>query len=502
MAAAEPRDPARQLAAGDRFAGKYILGRRIAVGGMGEIWVARNQMTGAEVALKALRSDLDRKLEVEARFRHEAQLGAMLSHRNIVRVFDLLIEPDGTLVLVMELLRGETLRHFLKTAGPLSATQAIAIMGPVLSALQHAHEMGIVHRDLKPANLLLAVDPDGHVTPKLLDFGIAKIPASGVKTMFGRVLGTPRYMSPEQIRSDPKIDGRSDVFSAATLLVEMMTGASPFAASSPSASLAAVLEQQVDPDPRIDPRLWLVIHRALAKRPYERYATASEFATALRQALAVPEGDLQATLQRTKPPIDRPPSFSDISPTFENGSDDDDDNDEERGIAAGAASGDRIATGDRKAPAEAAHEPGPATGAMSISLRAPNRTTRMVVTVTLGAALALVLAAAVVHLRAPAREPASHANANATASVIELPPNIPPPPPIAPGPSEDLDSTGAADPSGSGITIESASPPAPSARAAATASKPSAKPHASPAVTSPRRPTKTVKKNVAAKPDF
>src|SRR6476620_12670431 len=107
MGAAHPQGPARLLAAGERFAGKYVLGRRIAVGGMGEIWVARNQMTSAEVALKVLRGDLDRKLEVEARFRHEGQVGAMLAHRNIVRVFDLLVEPDGTLVLVMELLRGE-----------------------------------------------------------------------------------------------------------------------------------------------------------------------------------------------------------------------------------------------------------------------------------------------------------------------------------------------------------------------------------------------------------
>ncbi|MFO0671747.1 MAG: serine/threonine-protein kinase [Polyangiaceae bacterium] len=329
MVAANPKAPARQLAPGDRFAGKYVLARRIAVGGMGEIWVAKNAATSADVALKVLRGDLDRKLEVEARFRHEAQLGAMLAHRNIVRVFDLLEEPDGSLLLVMELLRGETLRRYLKNHGAISATEAVAIMLPVLSALQHAHEMGIVHRDLKPANILLAVDPDGHVTPKLLDFGIAKIPASGVKTMFGRVLGTPRYMSPEQIRTDPKIDGRSDIFSAGTLLVEMLTGSSPFLASSPSASLAAaVLEQQVDRSAHRS-SFGSSINRTLAKRPTsDTRARESEFAAALQAALsAAEEARLQDTLKRSKPPLDSDRA-SPTDAAVGTADDDDDDDDE------------------------------------------------------------------------------------------------------------------------------------------------------------------------------
>ncbi len=494
MAAAHPRSPARLLASGERFAGKYVLGRRIAVGGMGEIWVARNQMTSAEVALKVLRGDLDRKLEVEARFRHEGQVGAMLAHRNIVRVFDLLVEPDGTLVLVMELLRGETLRHFLKHSGPISATQAIAIMCPVLSALQHSHEMGIIHRDLKPANLLLAVDPDGHVTPKLLDFGIAKVADSGIKTMFGRVLGTPRYMSPEQIRADPKIDGRSDVFSAATLLVEMMTGSSPFEASSPSASLAAVLETQVDPDPRIDPRLWLVMNRALSKRPYERYATANEFAAALRQALAIPDADLQATLQRNKPPIERHPSFSDVSPTFE-GSGDSDDEDDEDDIpkslgpdphaSAGATSGNRIATGDREAPPRtslAPGEAGPATGAMSVPLRTPNRRTRIVVMAAVGGALLLALAAGLTRFQSGRADPAKPIAARPVNSAVETP------------------SASAAP-----ITIEFPDDlPAPGPSAATTSAKPTTKPHASPPTSKPitKPATKPPGKKVATTPDF
>jgi serine/threonine-protein kinase len=310
------RQSTSKLKQGERLGGKYSLVRRLAVGGMGQIWLAKNAMTDAEVALKVLRPDAapdaDAKgddvelrrahlLDVEPRFRHEAKLGAMLSHRNIVRIFDFIEEPDGSLVLVMELLRGETLSDLIAERGTLSPVEAVAILMPILSALEHAHEVGVVHRDLKPANIMLAVDPDGHVTPKLLDFGIAKVPVGGVHTLEGGVLGTPRYMSPEQIRSENKIDGRSDLFTIGVLLHEMLTGVSPFAASSPSASLAAVLETQRDPDPRIDPRMWLVIQRALAKRAYERFATAGELAQSLRAAISETDKELAATLQRAKP---------------------------------------------------------------------------------------------------------------------------------------------------------------------------------------------------------
>ncbi len=311
-----PKQATSKLKQGERLGGKYLLVRRLAVGGMGQIWLARNAMTDAEVALKVLRpdaapdadatgddADLRRahSVDVEPRFRHEAKLGAMLSHRNIVRIFDFIEEPDGSLVLVMELLRGETLADRIAERGTLSPVEAVAILVPILSALEHAHEVGVVHRDLKPANIMLAVDPDGHVTPKLLDFGIAKVPVGGVHTLEGGVLGTPRYMSPEQIRADDKIDGRSDLFTIGILLHEMLAGSSPFAASSPSASLAAVLETQLDPDPRIDPRLWLVLQRALAKRAYERFATASELAQSLRAAVPETDKELAATLQRAKP---------------------------------------------------------------------------------------------------------------------------------------------------------------------------------------------------------
>jgi eukaryotic-like serine/threonine-protein kinase len=288
---------------GGRVGGKYRLLRRVAVGGMGEIWRARNEATGADVALKVLRRDADAVMG--ARLRSEARLGATLTHRNIVRIFDLLEEPDGSLVLVMEFLRGESLAHLLERRRTLPQKEAIAVMVPVLSALAHAHESGIVHRDVTPANIFLATDPDGHVAPKLVDFGIAKLPAAspgaGSQTLPGSVLGTPRYMSPEQIRAVEELDGRSDLFSAAAVLYEMLTGISPFDAPTPSASLALVLESPVDPDPLIEPRVWVEIARALAKRPYGRHAGAKELADALLSAVSESETSLAAQLKRDPP---------------------------------------------------------------------------------------------------------------------------------------------------------------------------------------------------------
>ena len=286
------------------IAGKYLLRRRIAIGGFGEVWVARNEATHADVAIKALRRGDAAKaagLQIEERFRHEARLSAMLSHRSIVKVYDMIEEPDGTLVLVMELLRGESVRRYIKKHGPRGAKEAVAIISPVLGALGHAHERGIVHRDVNPSNIFLAVDPDGHVTPKLLDFGIAKLEKgeAPVHTEDGRVLGTPRYLAPERIRDASEVDGRADLFSAAVVLYETMTGVSPFAGNNPAQELVAVIERYVDPDERIDPRLWVEIQRALSKEPSDRHATAHELAAALRVSIGETEESLDQWLKQT-----------------------------------------------------------------------------------------------------------------------------------------------------------------------------------------------------------
>jgi len=297
VASAPPRELAG-LAAGATVGGKYRLLRRIGAGGMGEVWAAENRDTGAEIAVKMARGPEDRE-DSAARFRREARLAATLGHRGVVRIFDLVDDPGGELVLVMELLRGETLERYMQRRGPLPIREAIAIALPVLAALAHAHDAGIVHRDVTPANVFLAIDPDGHVTPKVLDFGLAKVPTSGPKhTVDGRALGTPRYMAPERIREQDAIDGRSDLFSVAVILYELVTGVCPFAANSPAASLAAVLEVVVDPHPRIEPRVWLELRRALSKRPYERPATALAMASALLAASGETETSLSETLRQ------------------------------------------------------------------------------------------------------------------------------------------------------------------------------------------------------------
>ena len=254
---------------------------------MGELWVARNLATQAEVAIKVLLPQRSGDDHAAERFRHEAEVGAKLAHRNVTRVFDLLVDDDGALVLVMELLHGRTLEAAYKEKGTLSAAEAIEIIVPILGALQHAHDRGVVHRDVKPSNIFLDVDPDGHSTPKLLDFGIAKTHESTALTHTGEALGSPRYMSPEQVRANKQLDGRSDLFSIGVVLYEIITGENPFGAASPTAALAQVLELEVDPDPRIEPRLWLEIQRALSKQPDERHGSAKELADALCRAVGV-----------------------------------------------------------------------------------------------------------------------------------------------------------------------------------------------------------------------
>ena len=285
-------------------AGKVRLEQKIASGGMGDVYRGQHLVTGADVAVKILEPCAHPDDDAAERFRTEARVSALLAHRSIVRVFDLLEEEDGTLALVMELLVGRTLEERLANKGPLDPEVAIAIAAPILGALEHAHAVGVVHRDVKPANVFLAVEPDGRVTPKLLDFGVAKSDASGVQTMDGRVLGTARYVSPEQARGE-KLDGRSDVFSMGVILYEAITGESPFAGSDAASTLAKVIEEPVDAHERIPARVWLVLQKALAKQTYARHATTSAFAAALLSAIGKTEEELAPLLRDERPPLPR-----------------------------------------------------------------------------------------------------------------------------------------------------------------------------------------------------
>jgi serine/threonine protein kinase len=290
--------------------GKIEIFERIASGGMADVFRGRNVVTGADVAVKLLPPSAEEI--ARERFRFEARVASKLVHRGIVRVFDLLEDADGTLALVMELLVGETVEQRL-ARGRIDAVEAVAIALPILGALEHAHSVGVVHRDIKPANILLAVEPDGRVTPKLVDFGIAKAAVSSVQTIDGTVLGTARYMSPEQIRGET-LDGRSDVFSVAVTLYEAMTGTSPFAAADATTSIAKVLELSVDPDDLIPAKLWLSVERALAKQRYGRPDSAAVFARELLAALGASNDDLAAHLTATPPTPTRFESTRDVRP--------------------------------------------------------------------------------------------------------------------------------------------------------------------------------------------
>ncbi len=279
--------------------GKLRLVERIAIGGMGEVHRAQNLATGGEVAVKLLEPTVADD-EARERFRHEARVSAVLTHPSVVRVFDLIEEPDGTLALVMELLSGETLEQRL-TKGPISAELAVAMMLPILAALDHAHAVGIIHRDVKPGNIFLAVEPDGTVTPKLLDFGVAKTQPGAVKTMDGKVLGTARYMSPEQVRGET-LDARSDVWSAAVVAYEAITGHPPFDAQDGPTAISMILESTIDPHERIPPRLWLVLQRALSKRSYARQESARAFADEMLAATGL-AADQLPRLSSDRPPL-------------------------------------------------------------------------------------------------------------------------------------------------------------------------------------------------------
>ena len=277
--------------------GHYRLERVIGKGGMAVVYAGKNERTGADVALKVVHRGAYTE-EARARFEHEASISGRLEHRNIVRVYDFLKDEAGASVLVMECLRGETLAALLARRQKLDVRETLAIVLPLLAALDHTHRAGIVHRDVKPSNVFIALGSDGEIVPKLLDFGIATRPlVSPQLTAEDEVLGTPRAMSPEQIRGDSVLDGRSDIFSVASVVVEMLTAVPPFGAKTAAASLVAVLEREVDPSPEIPARLYVELERALRKRSYERHPTAKELGACLREVCGpLDDADLDRAL--------------------------------------------------------------------------------------------------------------------------------------------------------------------------------------------------------------
>jgi serine/threonine protein kinase len=276
------------LAAGHRIAGRYQLDRRIAVGGMGEVWEAEDTRLGRNVAVKVLRPELSDDPEFLHRFRIEARTVASLDHSGIAAVHDYgeddaAVGGHRTAYLVMELVRGEPLSSLI-ARGPLEPEQTLRIMEQASRALQAAHERGYVHRDVKPGNILIRVD--GKV--KLTDFGIAKAADAVPVTRSGMVMGTAHYIAPEQA-SGAEAGPAGDVYSLGIVGYECLAGYRPFRADS---AVAVAMMQVREPPPPLPDTVPLaareLIEAVLVKDPEQRYSTGGELAVAVA---AVRRGD-------------------------------------------------------------------------------------------------------------------------------------------------------------------------------------------------------------------
>ncbi len=273
---------------GTILADRYRVLRRIGSGGMGTVYAVERIADGAPLVTKVLQREFLSNALMLDRFLEEGNAGVRLQHPNIVRIFSSEVASDGAPFIVMELLRGKPLSARLEGGAKVSLQETLTILRPILSNLSFAHRNGVVHRDLKPDNIFLA-EESGLVVPKLLDFGVAKLidaaGGTGSKTQTGSLLGTPMYMSPEQILHPRNVDARTDLFSIGVLAYELITGKLPFAGSGFSIMMT-ILSEPPAPIETVAPEyahLSAFFARALEKDPTKRFQTADEMSDALEQ---------------------------------------------------------------------------------------------------------------------------------------------------------------------------------------------------------------------------
>jgi serine/threonine-protein kinase len=293
--------------AGSVIAGKYRLDRALARGGMGAVWVARHLQLGVDVAIKFMAPELASSADLKNRFDREARSSAQMRSANVVQIHDYGLE-DQTPYMVMELLEGEDLEARLRREGRLTPAATQIVVEQVCRALRRAHELGLVHRDLKPGNIFLARQGDDQIV-KVLDFGIAKttgLGALGSATGTGTLLGSPHYMSPEQVRSSAQVDPRSDLWSLGVVIFRCLTGELPFPGDEMGDVLVEVCTAPIPAPsslvPALGPAVDHFIGRALTRDLEQRFQSARELGEAFEAVARGSGAQPAAALPAAAPP--------------------------------------------------------------------------------------------------------------------------------------------------------------------------------------------------------
>src|SRR5436190_19494092 len=307
--------PANNLV-GQVIADRYHVVKKLGEGGMGQVYLAEHVKMGRRSAIKVMNPSMVHDPDSVARFNREASNASRINHPNVCAIYDFGETLDGLIYLAMEFIEGEPLTDLIARAGALPVARATAIFLQTADALQAAHELGIVHRDLKPDNIMVTSRKGGGDTVKVVDFGIAKAVGgdeAGQKvTKTGLVVGTPEFMSPEQLSGDT-LDGRSDLYSLALVFFRVLTGKVPFEATSLQETMIKRLTDeptplaQARPDLAFPATLQPVLDTALARTPSDRYQTVAKFAADIAAVTGRPAaggaphtrslGDADATTQ-------------------------------------------------------------------------------------------------------------------------------------------------------------------------------------------------------------